>query len=39
MEKIYIYRETKDNNQLNYMRTVLYNKMFETITEKEMGFD
>jgi hypothetical protein len=39
MEKFYIYRETKDNNQLNDKHTVIYNKIFETIIEKEMNTD
>jgi hypothetical protein len=39
MEKFYIYRETKDNNQLNDKHTVIYNSIFETIIEKEMNID
>jgi hypothetical protein len=38
MEKFYIYRETKDNNQLNDKHKVAYNKIFETVIEKEKGF-
>jgi hypothetical protein len=39
MEKFYKYQETKDNNQLNDKHTIIYNKIFETIIEKEMNAD
>jgi hypothetical protein len=39
MEKFYIYQETKDNNQLIDKHTIIYNKIFETIIEKEMNAD
>jgi hypothetical protein len=38
-ENFYIYRETKDNNQLNGKHTVVYNKIPKAIIEKEVGFD
>jgi hypothetical protein len=39
MEKFYIYRETKDNNQLKDKHIAIYNKIFETIIGKEMNID